>query len=141
MFDYTERTYTGENVSTEIFDLDLSFAIHPLSKDIRKKSGIEAIKQSIRVLCLLNHYEKFFHPDIGTDIYKSLFEPIHDVTTRNLMAKNIKDMIKLYEPRATNINVQIQAIEDENALNITVWFTPEQEINQVSVSLFLHILR
>ena len=141
MYDFVERIYTGENVSTEIFDLDLAFSPHPISHDIRKKSGIEAIKQSVRVLCILNHYEKPFHPQIGSDILKSMFEPIHDMTTRNIMAKDIKKMIELYEPRATNINVQINAIEDENALSITVFFTPEQEIRQVSVDIFLRILR
>lgn len=141
MFDYTTKTYTGENVSTEIFDLDLAFGIHPLSKDIRKKSGIEAIKQSIKVLCLLNHYEKPMHPAIGGDILKNLFEPFEGGLTKDIMAENIKKMIELYEPRASNIQIKINLYQDDNAIVITVWFIPEQEINSVSVDIFLRVLR
>ena len=76
MYDYTENYYKDEkNIAREIKDLDYVFGLHPISKDIRKKTNVEALKQSIKTLVLLNHYEKPFHPDIGCDVYKSLFEP------------------------------------------------------------------
>lgn len=141
MYDYTYNTYKEENVSKTITDLDIVFGIHPLSKDIRKKTNIEAIKQSIKTLILLNHYEKPFHPDIGCDIYKSMFEMFEGNFTRTMMEGYIKKMINNYEPRAALEKIDINVDEDNNSLGITIWFTPESETEVVSVDIFLRILR
>lgn len=142
MYDYNENYYQNkDNVSREIFDLDLSFGMHPISGDIRKKTGVHAIKQSIRTLILLNHYEKPLHPDIGCDIYKSLFEPFEGEFTTTLMEDHIKYVINNYEPRADLKKIDIEVKEDQNFLGITIWFTPIGEINSVSVDIFLRITR
>ncbi len=141
MYDYTQGTYTGENVVRPLTDLDFSFGIHPLSKDLRKKTNVEAIKQSIKCLVLLNHYEKPFHPDLGCDIYKSLFEMFEGNFTKTMMEGYIKKMIELYEPRASLKKIDIDVKEDQNYVGITIWFTPESETDVVSVDIFLRILR
>jgi hypothetical protein len=54
-------------------DLDLFFAKTQSSKDVRKVIDIQAVKRSVRNLVLLNHYEKPFHPEIGSGISDMLF--------------------------------------------------------------------
>ena len=39
-------------------DLDLTFDINPLTGDISKKVGVDAIKQSLKNLILYNIFEK-----------------------------------------------------------------------------------
>jgi len=142
MYDYTQNYYKNkDNTSREITDLDYVFGIHPVSKDIRKKNDIQAIKQSIRTLVLLNHYEKPFHPDIGCDVYKSLFEPFEGKFTENMMKRHIHNVIDNYEPRATLKKIEINTKEDENFLGITIWFVPVGEIDVISVDIFLKIVR
>ena len=142
MYDYNENYYNnGDNLSRKIVDLDYAFGIHPLSKDIRKKTNIDAIKQSVKALVLMNHYDKPFHPDIGCDVYKSLFEPFEGTFSEGLMSKYINYVIEAYEPRVNIDNIVFDTKEDNNFFGITVWFTPVGEVTSVSVDIFLRILR
>lgn len=142
MYDYNESYYnTTDNLSREIRDLDFIFGTHPLSADVRKKTNIDAIKQSIKALVLLNHYEKPFHPDIGCDIYKSLFEPFEEEFSEELMERYVKHVIDNYEPRAVFEKIDFNTREDYNSFELTVWFTPDGETDPVSVDIFLRILR
>ena len=45
-------------------DLDLDFTKHPVTKDIVKKTNIEAVKRAVRNIVLTNRYDKPFHPEI-----------------------------------------------------------------------------
>ena len=49
-------------------DLDLFFSKKTERKDINVLTDILAVKRSVRNLILLNHYEKPFHPEIGSGI-------------------------------------------------------------------------
>lgn len=142
MFDYTANYYNNEdNTARTVQDLDYIFGIHPISKDITKKNNVEAIKQSIKTLVLLNHYEKPFHPDIGCDIYKSMFEPFEEEFTDTMMRKHIHNVIDNYEPRAKLEKIDINVKEDSNSLGITIWFTPINETELTKIDIFLRILR
>ena len=61
-------------------DLDLNFTIHPVKKDINKNIGTMAIVNSIKNLILTNHYEKPFHPEIGSNVRRLLFDNLDTVT-------------------------------------------------------------
>jgi phage baseplate assembly protein W len=142
MYDYKANYYRdNENTTRELKDLDYVFGLHPLSSDVRKKTNIDAIKQSIKTLVLLNHYEKPFHPDVGCDVYKSLFEPFEGVFSEALMRKYIEHVINNYEPRAELDEIEFQTREDDNFFGITIWFTPENDTVSTSVDIFLRILR
>ena len=39
-------------------DLDLDFAKHPVTKDVVRKTDVEAVKRSVRNLIRTNRYEK-----------------------------------------------------------------------------------
>ena len=70
----------NEKRSNRIFkDLSLNFNQNPVTKDITKVTDVEAIKRSVKNLISLNHYEKPFHPEIGSGIRELLFEPLSPV--------------------------------------------------------------
>ena len=54
-------------------DLDLFFSKKNSDSDINKVTDVQAVKRSVRNLVLLNHYEKPFHPEIGSGIREMLF--------------------------------------------------------------------
>ena len=55
--------------SARIFkDLNLDFQQNSATKDIQKISDVESVKRSVRNLINLNHYEKPFHPEIGSNL-------------------------------------------------------------------------
>ena len=49
-------------------DLNLDFSFNSATKDIQKITDVEAVKRSVRNLINLNHYEKPFHPEIGSNL-------------------------------------------------------------------------
>ena len=102
-------------------DLDLFFAAKGVSKDISKVTGIQAVKRSIRNLVLTNHYEKPFHPEIGSGVRGILFEPMTPITA-NILARKIEDVIENFEPRAKLVGVRAQPNLDRNEYEVTIEF-------------------
>ena len=102
-------------------DLDLFFSAKGVSKDISKVSDIQAVKRSVRNLVLLNHYEKPFHPEIGSGVRDILFEPMTPITA-SILARKIETVIENYEPRAKLIGVRAQPDLDRNSYEVTVEF-------------------
>ena len=102
-------------------DLDLFFGKKATSKDINKVTDIQAVKRSIRNLVLLNHYEKPFHPEIGSGVRDMLFEPMTPITA-NILARKIEDVIENFEPRAKLVGVRAQPNLDRNEYEVTIEF-------------------
>ena len=69
------RTSNQRARSTRIYkDLDLDFQQNTATKDIQKMLDVESVKRSVKNLINLNHYEKPFHPEIGSNLRGMLFE-------------------------------------------------------------------
>ena len=102
-------------------DLDLFFSKKATSNDISKVTDIQAVKRSIRNLILTDHYEKPFHPEIGSGIRGILFELMSPLTA-NVLAKVVEDVIENYEPRAKLIGVTVYPNMDRNAYEVTIEF-------------------
>ncbi|SVD68203.1 uncharacterized protein METZ01_LOCUS421057, partial [marine metagenome] len=67
-FNDAQGTNFSDRNVREYTDLDLFFNKRGTSKDITKVTNIQAVKRSIRNLVLTNHYEKPFHPEIGSGV-------------------------------------------------------------------------
>ena len=122
-------------------DLDLFFGRKDVSKDINKVVSIQAVKRSVRNLVLLNHYEKPFHPEIGSGVRDMLFELMTPITAF-ILAKKIEDVIENFEPRAKLVGVRALPNLDRNEYEVTVEFyvvnTPTE---LVDLTIFLEVLR
>jgi len=102
-------------------DLDLFFSAKSVSKDISKVTDIQAVKRSVRNLVLTNHYEKPFHPEIGSGVRDILFEPMTPITA-NILARKIQDVVENFEPRAKLTGVRAQPNLDRNEYEVTIEF-------------------
>ena len=122
-------------------DLDLFFGRKATSKDISKVTDVQAVKRSIRNLVLTNHYEKPFHPEIGSGVRGILFEPMTPLTA-HILTRKIEDVIENFEPRARLISVRALPNLDRNEYECTIEFyvvnTPTE---LVDLTLFLERLR
>jgi phage baseplate assembly protein W len=122
-------------------DLDLFFDKKNVSKDITKITDIAAVKRSIRNLVLTNHYEKPFHPEIGSGVRDMLFEPMSTLTA-HVLTKKIEDVIENFEPRAKVIGVSAQPNLDRNEYQVTInFFVLNAPTELVDLTLFLERLR
>lgn len=103
-------------------DLDLNFTSHPVTKDLTQKFDENAIKQALKNLLQIRHFEKPFHSEIGSPLRELLFEPITPLT--EVMAKRaIIDLVANFEPRVELIDVDVIASDDNNALYVNIVFT------------------
>ena len=122
-------------------DLDLFFGRKSVSKDINKVTDVQAVKRSIRNLVLTNHYEKPFHPEIGSGVRDILFELMTPLTA-HILTRKIEDVIENFEPRARLISVRAIPNLDRNEYECTISFyvvnTPTE---LVDLTVFLERLR
>jgi phage baseplate assembly protein W len=121
-------------------DLDLDFTPHPVKKDINKKTGPNAIVQSLKNLIQTNHYEKPFHPEIGSNVRKMLFEPLDSITA-NILGREISDVINNFEPRVKLENVYVVENFDGNGFDVTIQFFLENVPEPINLVFFLERLR
>lgn len=117
-----DASITNEKRSVRIFkDLNLNFAPNLVTNDVSKLTDIEAIKRSVRNLVQLNHYEKPFHPEIGSNIRATLFENLSPITAA-LLSRNIETVIKTYESRVELSNIKAIPNIDRNAYDVRIEF-------------------
>ena len=93
-----DATQTNESKrSSRIYkDLNLDFQKNTATKDIQKLTDAEAVKRSVRNLINTNHYERPFHPEIGSNLRAMLFENITPQIT-HVISKQIELLLKNYE--------------------------------------------
>ena len=111
-----------QRTSRRFKDISLSFSPHPVTKDLPVLLNERAIVRSVRNLVETIPTERFFDPDLGTDIRASLFENFN-ATTVTIIEDQIRSTIRRYEPRVDDIGIEVDGLPDRNALNIKVIFT------------------
>tara|TARA_R100000697_G_scaffold24589_1_gene32480 strand:- start:178 stop:621 length:444 start_codon:yes stop_codon:yes gene_type:complete len=120
---YRDASATNASArSTRIYsDLGLSFERNVATKDLIVKKDVDAVKQSVRNLILTNHYERPFHPEIGSNVTALLFEPMNPITA-NVLQRTIAEVIENFEPRARLVSVIASSQPDRNAYEVTISF-------------------
>jgi len=121
-------------------DIDLDFTMHPITKDVSKKTKEYAVIQSLRNLILTNYYERPFNNKIGSNISKMLFEPI-DGVTGSIINNEIRTLIKNFEPRVSLDEVRVDADSDNHRYNVSIRFYVANSVRPIRISLFLNRLR
>ena len=137
-----DATQTNESTrSSKIFkDLNLSFQQNSATKDIQKITDVEAVKRSVRNLLNTNHYEKPFHPEIGSNLRAMLFE-LMTPQMNHVISKQIENLINNYEPRCNLTQVHTQPMFDRNGYSVQISFMVNNYQEPVIVESFLERLR
>jgi phage baseplate assembly protein W len=128
------------NIAREYKDLDLNFTIHPVKKDINKHTAEMAVINSIKNLVLLNHYEKPFQPEIGSNIRRLLFENL-DTVTASLVEREIQQTIDNFEPRARVSKIDVIPDFDRNGFSVLLEFFIVNRTEPVEIQFFLERVR
>ena len=102
-------------------DISFSFSPHPVTKDLPVLINERAIVRSVRNLVETIPTERFFRPNLGTDIRDSLFENFTRHTVQ-IIEDQVRDTIGNYEPRVGEIGVEVEARPDLNELEVKVVF-------------------
>ena len=137
-----DATQTNNSLrSARIYkDLDLDFQINSATKDIQTLTDIESVKRSVRNLIKLNHYEKPFRPEIGSNLRAMLFENITP-QINHAISKQIDLLIRNYEPRCRLVQLNVQPDVDRNGYRASISFYVVNSPERVEVETFLERLR
>ena len=137
-----DATQTNESKrSTKIYkDLNLNFQANIATKDIQKITDVEAVKRSVRNLIQTNHYERPFHPEIGSNLRGMLFE-LMTPQMNHMITKQIELLIKNYEPRCKLVQINSRPDLDRNGYSIQISFYVQNHSEPVEIQSFLERLR
>ena len=142
MASYDAGTLTNKSKrSSRIYkDLNLDFQQNTATKDIQKMLDVESVKRSVRNLIKLNHYEKPFHPEVGSNMRALLFENITPQIS-HFIGKQIELLIRNYEPRCRLVQVANMPNLDRNGYSVSISFYVVNHPEPVQVETFLERLR
>ena len=136
----SKSSVSKERVNRIYSDLDLDFTRNPVTSDIVKLNDVDSVKRSVKNLIQTNHYERPFHPEIGSDVRALLFENMTPLTALNLERKVIEVLVN-FEPRAKIVNVIAQPQEDANRYHIQISFYVIGISTPIVVETYLQRLR
>ena len=136
-------SYSVENISNKskrasrIYkDLDLDFGRNSTTNDVNKLTDVEAVKRSVRNLINTSHYDRPFHPEIGSSVRGLLFEPITPLTSLNLQRK-VEEVLTNFEPRIRLVQVLSRPDADLNRYSLRISFYVIGTTLPVTVETFL----
>lgn len=124
-------------------DLDLDFIPHPTTKDVVRKTGVDAIKRAVRNLVLTNFYDRPFQSYIGSNAQKILFDNINPFSASHLRDAII-EVITNFEPRVSldSLNPVIVRVDpDNNGYEAKITFKIINRGELATINLFLERIR
>ena len=121
-------------------DLDLNFAIHPITKDVNIYKAEYAVINSVKNLILTNHFEKPFQPEIGSNIRRLLFENVDAIMAAQI-EREIEETITNFEPRVQISSVIAVHAPEENGYKIRLEFFVINNPDPITINFFLERIR
>ena len=141
MPNYDASTTNNSKRANRIYkDLDLDFGRNSTTNDVNKLTDVEAVKRSVRNLINTSHYDRPFHPEIGSSVRGLLFEPITPLTSLNLQRK-VEEVLTNFEPRIRLVQVLSRPDADLNRYSLRISFYVIGTTLPVTVETFLERLR
>lgn len=113
---------------------------HPVRKDLFVLTDADAVKNSIKNLIFTNFGERFFKPNLGCGIKRTLFENIAPETTA-IVQDSVVNTIRNYEPRVDYLNVNVGAIPDDHSFVLTITFSLKNNPNLQTFKFLLTRIR
>ena len=122
-------------------DISLSFVPHSVTKDLPVLVNERAIARSVRNLVETIPTERFFNPDLGSEVRNTLFD-FCDFGTASIIAEQIEETLLNYEPRAENLNIVVLPRPDDNTFEVTIAFDiVGQDLPPQNISFILEVTR
>jgi phage baseplate assembly protein W len=125
---------SNQRVSRSFKDISLSFVPHPVTRDLTILRNENAIVRSVRNLIETIQKERFFNLNLGSNVRSNLFEFVDYGTAANIQSE-IVITIENYEPRVSNLKVEVDPRPDENSFEVNIFFdivglsVPRQTVN------------
>ena len=109
-------------ISRKFRDISFSFARNPVNDDILSINDADAIKRAVINLVRTKSGERFYDSLVGTEVEASLFE-VQSPEVANNLKIDIENVLKNYEPRVANVEVEVNYPLDSNDIYIQIAYT------------------
>jgi len=134
------NTNKSKRAQVKYKDIDLDFGRNSVTNDVNNLTNVEAVKRSVRNLINTSHFDRPFHPEIGSSVRGMLFEPITPLTALNLQRK-VEEVLVNFEPRIKLVQITANPDIDRNAYGLSIYFYVVGTNELVQVETFLERLR
>jgi len=104
-------------------DFTRDFDLNPVTGSVELLTNSDSIRQSIENLVMTNKGERFYSPNVGSDVPRSLFELFDDLTGTKIQTY-VTTVIQTYEPRASALVVNVTVDMANNNYVVDIQFTP-----------------
>ena len=108
-----------ERVSQSFKDISMTFQRNPLTNDLIELKNETAIARSVRNIVFTIPGEKFFDETFGTNINRTLFDNIDDLSA-SLVVDQIRESITNFEPRVRLVDVKAFPDFDNNSFDVVI---------------------
>jgi len=136
----SSTTNKSQRANVTYKDLDLDFGRNMATNDVNKLTDVNAVKRSVRNLINTSHYDRPFHPELGSSVRAMLFEPMSPLTALNLQRK-VQEVLINFEPRIKLVQITANPDIDRNSYQLRIYFYVVGSDNLVEVETFLERLR
>ena len=102
-------------------DVSISLGMNPVTEDVLVTTDEAAVKRALYNIIMTRKGERFFKPDLGSNIANLLFEPL-DAATASLIKEEIEYVIIKYEPRVRLLRIDVDANYDRNGFEVAIAF-------------------
>ena len=131
------ESLNGVKKKTEYFsDFLDSFAKTPYGNQLGRVTNEQSVNQALKNILLTNLGERLFSPNVGSNIYDTLFD-LNYRENLSTLEFFIQNTIKNNEPRVNPLEISVKPTEDENTIQISIIYTLINNPTPVSFSFLL----
>ena len=112
---------------TDILGLSFPMMLNGIGGVLTQSENLGALRDGIIQLIMTSRGARVMRPDYGTDLRKSVFEPM-DTTTLQTLRGQITQTIATYEPRAVVQQLNLIPDEDRNSLTISLVLSTKNDL-------------
>jgi hypothetical protein len=115
--------FTSASKQIEFYsDFLPNLELNPITSQLARITNENAVANSMKNLCLTNFSERFYHPEIGTNLNTLEFD-MDDALSIEKIKETVQETVKLGEPRATLLSVEVIADPDHNSIIVHISFS------------------
>ena len=129
--------------SLDFKDVSISLGMNPVTEDVLHITDEAAVKRALYNIVMTRKGERFFKPDLGSNVADLLFEPL-DSATASLLKDEIEYVIRKYEPRINLLRCVVEANYDNNGFECAISFEIigiESDVQVRDIEFFLERTR
>jgi len=107
--------------------------VDPTTGAIMTSSGDDDIKESIGIILGTKKGERVMRNDFGSDVFQYVFSDM-STTNKHLLEEEIKEALMLWEPRITDVEVDIEEDDEyQNKYLVNIAYTVRSTNNLFNI--------